>query len=160
MSLLLPQYTCRKGSCISWLKEVWWKVHRNSHSLECFVHQCTSLADVSLFYDMTLNTRGAMTKWGFFCQSFMQCLSKFTSQYSRSATLLPPTGTACSPDANIAAENQAGWIQHTFLQPPDQRLSADSTHPFAELQDHRSQSTTKTPEWVEQLASKHRIRER
>lgn len=76
MSLLLPQYTCRKGSCISWLKEVWWKVHRNCHSLECFVHQCTSLADVSLFYDMTLNTRGAMTKWGFFSVSLLCSVSQ------------------------------------------------------------------------------------
>lgn len=155
MSLLSPQYTCRKGSCTFWLKEVWLKDHRNSHSLECFVHQCTWLADVSLFGYMMLNTRSAMTKW--ITHPFMQCFWKFACRYSRSATLLPPTGTVCSPDANIAAENKAGWIDHTFLQPPDQRLWVYSTHPFAELQSHRSQSTTEKPRWFEQLANKYQI---
>lgn len=63
MSLLSPQCTCMEGSCTSWLKEVWLKDHRNFHSFERFVHQRTSLADVSLFSYMMLNTRNAMMKW-------------------------------------------------------------------------------------------------
>lgn len=141
MSLLSPQCTCIEGSCTSWLKEVWLKDHSNFHSLECFVRQCTSLVDESLFSYMMLNTRNAVMKW--VTHAFMQCLWKFTCQYSHPATLLPPTGTVCSPDASIASENKAGWTHHIILQSPDQHLSVYSTHPFAEHQSHKSQSTTK-----------------
>lgn len=153
LSLLSPQYTCREGSCTSWLKEVWWKGHRNSHSLDCFVHQRTALADVSPSSYMMLSTRNAMTKW--MTHDFMRYRWKCTGQYSHRTTLLPPTGTACSPDASTASEKKAAWARRTFLQPPGQRLSVCSTRPSAALQSHRSQSTAKKPKWSEQLANKY-----
>lgn len=57
------------------------------------------------------------------------------------ATLLPPTGTVCSPDASTASGNGAGRPHCTFLRPPDLCLSVYSTRPCAELQSHRSQGT-------------------
>lgn len=74
MSLPLPQYTCREGFCTFWPQEVWLKDRRNFHSLACFVHPRTSLADVSLFSYMTLNTRNTMTKWR--THSFTEGLSE------------------------------------------------------------------------------------
>lgn len=50
-------------------------------------------------------------------------------------------------------------MDHTRRQPPDQCLGVYSTHPFAELQDHRSQSTAERPKGLEQLANKSQIME-
>lgn len=89
------------------------------------------------------------TQWWNEEHSHWTAVWKFTWQYSHPTTLLPPSGTVCSPDANTLSENKAAWMDHTFLPPPGQLLWVCSTHPSAELRSRRSQSTVKKPKRFE-----------